>query len=119
MSSFKSFQRKAGHIAGNVLQKGSELLDSGKLKLAIGKEEHAISELYYQIGASFYEHAKEEGVTPDYLSAEFAEVEEHYRRLAELRSEKEEETTAQTDEVIIDITAEPVKEAEEDEETEA
>ena len=38
----KDFQRKASRLAGRAAQKGSDLLETGKTKIAIGKEEHAI-----------------------------------------------------------------------------
>lgn len=106
---FKAFERKATRLAGQVAQKGSALLDAGKTKLAIGKEEHAIDELYYKIGEAVYNQCKTTGDIPEYLSADIAAIEEHRRRVAELKNDVKQETaysdTPAQDEIIIDITA--------------
>lgn len=109
---FKAFERKASRLAGQVAQKGSELLDAGKTKLAIGKEEHAIDELYYKIGEAVYRQAKKDGAVPDYIAADIAEIDVRKRRVDELRTAVKQEAAASDtdpgqDEIIIDITAEP------------
>jgi len=109
---FKAFERKATRFAGQVAQKGSELLDAGKTKLAIGKEEHAIDELYYKIGEAVYQQAKNEGEIPEYLAADIAAIDAHMRRVEELKNKVEQETeysdtAAAQDDIIIDITADP------------
>lgn len=113
---FKAFERKATRLAGQVAQKGSELLDAGKTKLAIGKEEHAIDELYYKIGEAVYHQYKAGEGIPAYVEADIAAIEEHLRRVEELKNgvKVEQETVSsepadEYDEVIIDITAEPEK----------
>lgn len=109
---FKDFERKATRLAGQVAQKGSELLDAGKTKLAIGKEEHAIDELYYKIGEAVYNQCKASGDVPDYISADIIAIDAHRRRVEELKNGVKQEaaysdTTSTQDEIIIDITADP------------
>ena len=108
----KDLERKATRLAGQVAQKGSELLDAGKTKLAIGKEEHAIDELYYKIGEAVYQQAKKEGEIPEYLAADIAAIDDHLRRVDELKCKVKQEaaysdTAAAQDDIIIDITADP------------
>lgn len=109
---FKAFERKATRLAGQVAQKGSELLDAGKTKLAIGKEEHAIDELYYKIGEAIYNQCKATGEVPENLAADIDAIDAHRRRVEELKNGVKMETpysdtTPAQDEIIIDITAEP------------
>ena len=108
---FKAFERKATRIAGQVAQKGSELLDAGKTKLAIGKEEHAIDELYYKMGEAVFHQSEAGNEVPEYLAADIAEIKEHLLRIETLKSGKKEEPAASAasvdNDVIIDITAEP------------
>lgn len=109
---FKDFERKATRFAGQVAQKGSELLDAGKTKLAIGKEEHAIDELYYKIGEAVYNQCKATGEVPDFIAADIAAIDAHLRRVDELKNNVKQETAysdtaAAQDEIIIDITADP------------
>ncbi|MBQ1252250.1 MAG: hypothetical protein IIY02_04970 [Firmicutes bacterium] len=108
---FKAFERKATRIAGQVAQKGSELLDAGKTKLAIGKEEHAIDELYYKMGEAIFQQSEAGGEVPAYLASDIAEIKEHLLRIESLKNGKKDTPAASAssveDEVIIDITAEP------------
>lgn len=113
---FKAFERKATRLAGQVSRKGSELLDAGKTKLAIAKEEHAIDELYYKIGEAVYRRAKKDGTAPEYIAADIADIDRHLRRVDELRSVVRQEAAASDtdpgqDEIIIDITADGEKNA--------
>lgn len=107
----KDFQRKASRIAGQVAQKGSDLLETGKTKIAIGKEEHAIDELFYKIGEAVYNRCRQKGEIPEDLTAYIKEIEEHYRRIDDLKNEVRMESESTVDEsgeeVIIDITTEP------------
>lgn len=107
MSTFDTFRRKAGHVAGNVVDKGSEILASGKVKLSVAKEKHAVEELYYQIGSEVYRHYKDAEETPAFLAALFDEVEIHLNRMEELKTGNVREScepASSEEEVIIDIT---------------
>ena len=107
---FKTFERKATRLAGQVAQKGSELLEAGKTKLAIGKEEHAIDELYYKIGEAVYQQSVAGEEVPAYAKSDVEEIKEHFLRIESLKKGKKESdsTDASTDDgFIIDITAEP------------
>jgi hypothetical protein len=108
MSSFKTFQRKAGHMMGNAVQKGSDLMETGKTRLGIGKEERAVDELFYKIGEAVYENCKKNGVTPEYIAPACKEVDEHRARIEDLKSKLEdgqEDADAEEDkEVVIDIS---------------
>ena len=107
MASFKNFERKAGHIAGKALDKGSELLKSGKMKLLVGKEEHAIEELYYQIGKVVYDHYEDKSEVPVYLADLFEKIAEHRERIIILEASAEaEDCDDDVDEFIVDITEE-------------
>ena len=110
----KDFQRKASRLAGRAAQKGSDLLETGKTKIAIGKEEHAVDELFYKIGEAVYDRCRKNGEVPEDLAVFFIEIEEHRRRIDELKNEvrMEAESSAEEDgeEVIIDITEEPEEE---------
>lgn len=117
---FKAFERKASRFAGQVAQKGSELWDAGKTKLAIGKEEHAIDELYYKIGEAVYRQAKKDGAVPDYVAADIADIDRRKQRVEELKNVVKQEAAASDtdpgqDEIIIDITADPEEQGEEKE----
>lgn len=112
MFSFKDIERKAGHYAGKFLDKGSDLVQTGKLKLAIGKEEHAIDELYYQIGKAVYDHYEDKSEAPIYLADFFEKVSERKERIVILESslEKEEdEAEEDIEEFVVDITEEAEK----------
>ena len=61
----KDFQRKASRLAGRAAQKGSDLLETGKTKIAIGKEKHAIDELFYKIGETVYDRCRKNGEIPE------------------------------------------------------
>lgn len=107
MSTFDTFRRKASHVAGNVVDKGSEILASGKVKLSIAKEKHAVEELYYKIGSETYRHYKDTDEIPAFLVALFDEVEMRLNRMEELKNnvtQEECESTSPEEEVIIDIT---------------
>ena len=86
MSTFDTFRRKASHVAGNVVDKGSEILASGKVKLSIAKEKHAVEELYYKIGSETYRHYKDTDEIPAFLVALFDEVEMRLNRMEELKN---------------------------------
>ena len=107
----KDFQRKASRLAGRAAQKGSDLLETGKTKIAVGKEEHAVDELFYKLGETVYDRCNKSGEIPEALIGIFNEIEEHRRRIDELKSgvRMESESSADEDgeEVIIDITEEP------------
>lgn len=117
MSSFKTFERKAGHLMGNVVQKGSGLVETGKIRISITKEERAVDELFYKIGEAVYENCRKNGVAPDYIASDCDEVDERRSRIATLNgklsaarmatedmSEAKEKEKNQEKEVIIDIT---------------
>ena len=110
----KDFQRKASRLAGRAAQKGSDLLETGKTKIAIGKEEHAVDELFYKIGEAVYDRCRKSGKVPEDLAVFFNEIEEHRRRIDELKNEVRMEAESSVDEdgdeVIIDITEEPEEE---------
>lgn len=108
----KAFKRKAARVADRVAEKSSDLLETGKTKLAVVKEEHAIDELFYKIGELVYARCKNDGEIPDYLAADFAEIDERRRRVNDLKNEvRTEAETSDVDgeEIIIDITSEPKK----------
>lgn len=117
MSSFKTFERKAGHLMGNVVQKGSGLVETGKIRISITKEEHAVDELFYKIGEAVYENCRKHGVGPEYIASDCDEVDEHRARIAKLNAklsaartatedmnEAKEKNNKKEEEVIIDIT---------------
>ena len=85
---FKTFERKATRLAGQVAQKGSELLEAGKTKLAIGKEEHAIDELYYKIGEAVYQQSVAGEEVPAYAKSDVEEIKEHFLRIESLKKGK-------------------------------
>lgn len=107
----KDFQRKASRVIGKVAQKGSDMFETGKTKVNIAKEEHAIDEVFYKIGETVYERCRKSGDIPEDLAVFFQEVEDRRRRIGELKCEVRMETESSADEdgeeVIIDITEEP------------
>lgn len=133
MSSFKTFESKAGHLMGNFMQKGSELVETGKIRLSIGREERAVDELFYKIGEAVYENCKKNGVSPAYIAADCDEVDERRTHIALLnaklnaaraasedmgaeamrkkaaREARDEKEKKEEKEVIIDITVEDKK----------
>lgn len=117
MSKFKAFERKAGHIAGKVAKKSSELAESGKLKLMIAREEHTVNELYYKIGEKVY-NEYQDGEIPAFLAEEFAAVAAHKAKAEELRASACAGTAEDYDDgdIIIDITADDYTEEEADSE---
>ena len=112
---FKTLERKATRLAGHVAKTGYKLLDAGKTKLAIGKEEHAIDELYYKIGEAVYAQSMAGGEVPSYIESDIAAINEHLRRVEELKQNakaKSEEDSFDSDssadeydDIIIDITS--------------
>ncbi|MGN0963002.1 MAG: hypothetical protein ACI4PP_05435, partial [Clostridia bacterium] len=83
----KDFQRKASRLAGRAAQKSSDLLETGKTKIAVGKEEHAVDELFYKLGETVYDRCSKSGEIPEDLAGIFNEIEEHRRRIDELKNE--------------------------------
>lgn len=113
MSSFKTIERKAGHLMGNFVQRGSEMVETGKIRLSIGREERAVDELFYEIGEAVYENCKKNGVSPDYIASDCAEIDERRTKIAQLNAKLNATRNATVDmneapkkekEVIIDIT---------------
>ncbi len=124
MSSFKTFETKAGHLMGNFVQKGSELVETGKIRLSIGREERAVDELFYKIGEAVYDNCRKNGVSPNYIASDCDEVDEHRTNIALLNAKlnaartateemgagvKQEKEAVQEKEVTIDITIEDKK----------
>lgn len=129
MSSFKTFETKAGHLMGNFVQKGSELVETGKIRLSIGREERAVDELFYKIGEAVYENCKKNGVSPEYIASDCDEIDERRTHIALLNAKlnaartatedmgaaaKKEKEAKQEKEVIIDITIEETEGKKED-----
>ena len=118
MSSFKTFQRKAGHILETAVQKGSGLMETGKIKLSIGKEERAIDELFYRIGEAVYENCRKNGVTPEYIANQCDEIDQRRSRVTELKSKLNAASAEcgddiKEEEIIIDINLEDDQEKKE------
>jgi hypothetical protein len=120
MSSFKTFERKAGRLMGNMVQKGSGMVETGKIRVSINREERAVDELFYKIGEAVYDNCMRNGVTPDYIASECKEVEERRVKIAKLNAKLSMARAATEDmdskkgkqekEVIIDITVDDKKE---------
>ncbi|MGI5873288.1 MAG: hypothetical protein ACOX8R_01345 [Bacillota bacterium] len=108
MSTLHSFGRKAGHAADRILKKSSDMLEVGKVKLTVTREEHKIDEACYRIGAKIFELYKDSDDAPNDIAADIAEIKERKARIDYLTTkvnvEAEEETDDFGEEVIIDIT---------------
>jgi hypothetical protein len=96
------------------------MVETGKIRVSINREERAVDELFYKIGEAVYDNCMRNGVTPDYIASECKEVEERRVKIAKLNAKLSMARAATEDmdskkgkqekEVIIDITVDDKKE---------
>lgn len=115
MGFFEDLGKQAAKVANAAASKSAEVIEVGKIKLAIKTEESKIDDLYHSIGEAVYRQCAADGNVPDYVKDDCIEIFNRKQVIDELTAKiqnikGENQSGEEWDEVVVEKPAQPATE---------